>query len=70
MKLYEFIFLILSIISLIDYILVSIIIYKHKELYYLVGLRFEVEIKRLIEILIIIITLNMFLYKFLYKFIL
>ena len=64
MKLYEFIFLILSIISLIDYILISIIIYKHKELYYLVGLRIEVEIKRLIEILIIIITLNMFLYKF------
>lgn len=64
MKLYEFIFLILSIISLIDYILISISIYKNKELYYLVGLRIEVEIKRLIEILIIIITLSMFLYKF------
>lgn len=66
MKLYEFIFLILSIISLIDYVLITIFIYKHKELYNLLGLRIEVKIKRLIEILIIIITLSMFLYKFIF----
>lgn len=67
MKLYEFIFLILSIISLIDYMRLTIFIYKHKELYYLVGLKDEVEIKRLSEILIIIITLDMFFIRLYFK---
>ncbi len=66
MKLYEFIFLILAIISLIDYTIFTIIIYQHKELYYLFGLRIEVEIKRMLEILIILITIIIFLYNFIF----
>lgn len=64
MSLIEFIFLILSVISLIDYIRCSIIIYRYKELTDLFGLRIEVEIRRYLEILIIIIALAMFSYKF------
>lgn len=66
MKLYEFIFLILAIISLIDYTIVTINIYQNKELYYLFGLRIEVEIKRMLEILIILITILIFLYNFIF----
>lgn len=66
MKLYEFIFLILAIISLIDYTILTIIIYQNKELYYLFGLRIEVEIKRMLEILIILITIIIFLYNFIF----
>jgi len=66
MKLYEFIFLILAIISLIDYTIFTIIIYQNKELYYLFGLRIEVEIKRMLEILIILITIIIFLYNFIF----
>lgn len=64
MSLIEFIFLILSVISLIDYIMYSIIIHRYKELKDLFGLRTEVEIRRYLEILIIIITLAMLIYKF------
>lgn len=66
MKLYEFIFLILAIISFIDYTIFTIIIYQNKELYYLFGLRIEVEIKRMLEILIILITIIIFLYNFIF----
>ena len=66
MKLYEFIFLILSIVSLIDYIITSITIYQNKELCDLFGLRIEVEIKRYLEVLIILITITIFLYKFIF----
>jgi hypothetical protein len=63
MKLYEFIFLILAIVSLIDYIITTIAIYQYKELCDLFGLRIEVQIKRELEILIILITIIIFLYK-------
>jgi hypothetical protein len=66
MKLYEFILLILSIVSLIDYIITSINIYQCKELCDLFGLRIEVEIKRYLEVLIILITITIFLYKFIF----
>ena len=66
MKLYEFIFLILAIVSLIDYIITTIAIYQCKELYDLFGLRIEVQIKREVEILIILITITIFLYKFIF----
>ena len=66
MKLYEFIFLILAIVSLIDYIITTIAIYQCKELYDLFGLRIEVQIKRELEILIILITIIIFLYKFIF----
>ena len=66
MKLYEFIFLILAIVSLIDYIIVTIAIYQCKELYALFGLRIEVQIIRKLEILIILITTTIFLYKFIF----
>ena len=66
MKLYEFILLILSIVSLIDYIITTIAIQLNKELCNLFGLRIEVEIKRELEILIILITTTIFLYKFIF----
>lgn len=66
MKLYEFIFLILAIASLIDYIITTIVIHQCKELYDLFGLRIEVQIKRELEILIILITTTIFLYKFIF----
>lgn len=66
MKLYELIFLILAIVSLIDYIITTIAIYQCKELYDLFGLRIEVQIKREVEILIILITITIFLYKFIF----
>lgn len=66
MTIIEFIFLILSVISLIDYIRYSIIIYQCKELLHLFGLSDEMKIRRYIEILIIIITIAIFTYKFIY----
>lgn len=66
MKLYEFILLILSIVSLIDYIITSITIYQNKKLCDLFGIRIEVQIKRELEVLIILITIIIFLYKFIF----
>ena len=66
MKLYEFIFLILAIVSLIDYIITTIAIHQSKEIYDLFGLRIEEQIKRELEILIILITITIFLYKFIF----
>lgn len=67
MELYEFIFLILGIISLLDFILTSIIIHTNKELNIIFGVRTEVIIRRYIEIVVIIITISIFIYKFLFK---
>lgn len=64
MNVVEFVFLVLGAVCLIHYILESIIIYKYKELYDLTGLRIEFEIRRYLEILIIIITVAIFTYKF------
>lgn len=66
MKLYEFIFLILGIISLIDYIICSIAMHKYKDLGDLVGYKTEFTVKRKIEVLIIIITVSIFAYKFIF----
>ena len=66
MELYEFIFLVLGIISLIDYILCSIVMYKYRDLGDLVGYKTEFTVKRKIEIVIIIITIAIFVYKFIF----
>lgn len=67
MKLYEFIFFGLGIISLIDYIGCSIIIYQCKELVDMFGINIETKIKRAIELVIIIIAILILLYKIIFR---
>ncbi len=65
MKLYEYMFLILSIISLADIIINCIRIYRNKELFLIIGV--EEEIKRMrIDVLVILIASIIFTYKFLF----
>ena len=64
MNIFEFIFLILGVISLIDYIVYTFIMYQCKELINIFGTSTEIKIRRYIEFLIIIITTAIITYKF------
>lgn len=66
MKLYEFIFLIFGIISLIDYVRYSLFRYKNQAILSITGEPDYIVKKRFIEVILIIITAGIFVHKIIF----